>query len=85
MASAVEPTRSLNSTVTCRRSASGAGAVGGEFTGGCSGLPGAILAVSRQRGDRLEKLPPMTERNPELLKILLGQIGKDVEIDVVGG
>jgi hypothetical protein len=43
------------------------------------------LGIAVQGRDGLEKLPPLTERNPELLKVLLGQIRKDVEIDVVGG
>ena len=46
-------------------------------------LAGRDFGVVAERGDGLEKLPPLTERNPELLKILLSQIRKDVEIDVI--
>ena len=86
VASAVEPTRSLNKTVTCRRSASDVGAALGGVAG-ASGhrLPLTLTGAPCREAIALTKLSPMTEGNSELLEILLGQIGKNVEVDVVGG
>jgi hypothetical protein len=38
-----------------------------------------------QRGDRFQESSPLTERNTELLEIRLGQIGKNVEVNVIVG
>ncbi len=57
--------------------------------GGMSPVPARRLdrldGRSVQRGDRLQELSPMTERNTELLEIRLGQIGKNVEVNVIVG
>ena len=58
---AVEPTRSQNITVNCRRST--ASAVGSRNRG----------RADAQSGDRLEQPLAMAQRNPELLEVGLGQ------------
>ena len=43
------------------------------------------LGVTPKRGDGAQQLAPVAERNAELFEILLGQIRKDIEIDVIVG
>ena len=56
---------------------------------GCRGRVGHCLrcldGCAMQGGDCFDELSPMTEGNPELLEIGLGQIGKNVEVDVIVG
>ena len=74
--SAVEPTRSQNSTVSCRRSA----ARGAASSSRCASLSGRA-----ELGDRAQELLAVTEREPELLQVLVGQVRQDLAVNVVLG
>ena len=79
--SAVEPTRSENITVTWRRSAASWGC--GSVRAQADGDAGRSTPV--KLGNRRKHLAPMAERDAKLFEVLIGQIGKDGEIDVVLG
>ena len=72
--SAVEPTRSENMTVTWRRSAESCG---------CGAMGCRRLSLRRPRldafkvGNRAQHFAPITEKDTQLLQILIGQVGKD--------
>ena len=80
-ASAVEPTRSQNSTVSCRRSASRGGAP--EVP--ASPRPAVSVGRLAQSGDRLEQLFAVAERNAELPQILIVEVREDLTVDRVLG
>ena len=75
--SAVEPTRSENITVTWRRSAVSWGF--GSVNAGCgdAGAAPASSAIAAQH------LAPMSERYADLFKIMIRQMGKHRNVDVV--
>jgi hypothetical protein len=85
--SAVEPTRSLNRTVTWRRSASGAGAGAASPAGACpaaTGRVGASAAAGASVAAALSSLRRWPSERPSF-QIAVGQFREDVEIDVVFG
>jgi hypothetical protein len=44
-----------------------------------------IFLAAREFGYRSEELTPMTERQPDLFKVLIGEIGQDGKADIVLG
>ena len=77
--SAVEPTRSENITVTCRRSAASAarGVAGGAAATAARG--GAF-----ELGNRTQELSAMPERcHANLFEVLIGQVAQNREINIV--
>ena len=77
--SAVEPTRSENITVTWRRSA-----VSWRLRLGKCRLRRCRNGTGKL-GNRTQHLPPMPERDTKLFQVLIGQVAKDGEINVVLG
>ena len=79
--SAVEPTRSTNITVSCRRSACGGrcrGRAASAFAGAAAEGAGAVA----QGGDRVEQLAAVAERQtPSSFRSLGGQLGQDLGVD----
>ena len=79
--SAVEPTRSQNITVSCRRSAVGAQAAGSS--GRCP-VTAAVGDGGAERGDRVEQLAAMADQgDAEMLQILGRQLRQHFAIDLV--
>jgi hypothetical protein len=77
--SAVDPTRSENITVTCRRSAGVLGLRLGQRT------LGRCLDGTYKLRNRRQHLSSMAEQDADLLKVLVGQVTKDRDIDSVFG
>ena len=46
---------------------------------------GRLRSLARPLGDRAQQPAAMAERQPQLLQILVAELGQQVEIDVVGG
>jgi hypothetical protein len=86
-ASAVEPTRSTNITVSCRRSAWFGGAAGGPGVGGARTASGNGIGASRgacQGGDGLEQLAPLTDDGDAYaLEVVGRELGSDLGVDLV--
>ena len=81
----VESTRSQNITVTCRRSPV-ASARGHDSVAaiGCADAGAGVGGVV-ELGYRAQHFAPMAEQDAEFLQVLIGQIGKDREINAVLG
>ena len=77
--SAVEPTKSENITVTWRRSAVSWGF--GSVDLGCNEVSSGTCKL----GDCRQHLPPMPEQDADVLKILIGQMAENRDIDSVLG
>ena len=70
--SAVEPTRSMNITVSCRRSAACAS--------GRAVTVGGAIAVAPASANRLEQALAMPQRHTELFEIALGQLPEHLDV-----
>jgi hypothetical protein len=82
--STVEPTRSENITVTCRRSVVSSGSAAADAaTSATAGVLFSVV-VSRLEIVRNSLRAPMTERrNAHLFEVLIGQVTQDREVDIV--
>ena len=78
--SAVEPTRSENITVTWRRSA-----VSRSDGPAGTAAPTVTMSVSFELSDRTQDFATITEDDAQFLQVLIGQVGKDREINAVFG
>ena len=44
-----------------------------------------VFLPDRQRGDRLQQLATVAEGEPQILEVVVGEVGQNLQIDVIPG